>query len=350
MRCTYCGLPLSPSNTSGTCPRCSAPIGSKLPSNSVQTPTGWATPQANHNYERGTGMGQPQQQSEVQYMGRPGTPGTPGAPGDTPSPTPLFQAVEQPMQQNQGWFPGQISMHTPAQTPAGSPVQNSMFTSMQTPAPSSTPTSASISQVSSQSQAGSYTSKPSGKRRSGQLGFTIAGLCVITSALLLIFVYIVSTGLPQNAADSGTATPAIAQASSTVHVRPTAATSPTLAPSPTPAFPGQQYISNAQMASDIDKNTATPKQTATTFTVGKPVYVTFTIHPNGHAGEVCLAWYLNGNRTSNFSFAVGATNTTAYSYTYYNASGQGYVELSWSSSADCSNSLVAERVQFTVNR
>lgn len=337
MRCSYCGWPLSPANTSGTCPRCSAPIGSKSPSNATQAPPGWTATQANQGYEWGMNSGQmgQAQQSEVQYMGWPT--------GDTPSPAALFQPYGQSVQPNQAWFPAQISTQTPAHMPAR-PAQNST-PAMQALAPSSTPTPA----WASTPQVGSYTGKPGKNRRGGQLGFTIAGLCVITGALLLIFVYIISMQLPQNSASIGTVTPAIVQSTSTPHVRPTAATSPTAVLSPTPAMPGEQYISSAQMASSIDKTTATPIQTTTTFTVGNPVYVTFLIHSHGQAGQVCLSWYLNGKFTSNFSFPIAnVTSTTAYSYTYYHASGPAYVEISWSSSANCSNALLAQRVNFTV--
>jgi hypothetical protein len=336
MRCSYCGLPLSPSNTSGTCPRCSAPVGSKPPSNAVQTPAAWPPAQGNQNYEWEMVMGQPQQQEQAQYSG------WPGGPGDTPSPTPRFQ----PLEQNQAWFPAQISMQTPAQMSAQLPAQNSI-PRMQTLAPASTPTPALISPLHGQAQAGSYTGVKNRRgKRGGQLGFTIAGLCVITGALLLIFVYIISMELPQNSASLSTVTPTIAP---TVHARPTTTTSPAASPSPATAFPGQQYITNPQMASAVDTNTAQPLQTATTFPVGKPVYVTFLVHPNGQAGEVCLSWYLNGQFTSKFSFAIpNVASTTAYSYTYYQTGGSAYVELSWSNSANCSNALLAQRVHFTV--
>ncbi len=341
MRCSHCDLPLSPANKSGTCPRCSAPIGSKPLSNAVQAPTPWPPAQENQNYEWGTGtglgLGQPQQQGEVQFTGLPGRPVGPAGVGDTPSPAPLFQSLEQP--QNQVRFPAQISLQTPAQN---------FIPGMQTLVPASTPTPAWISPLSEQTQAGNYTNKAVRSRRNGQLGFTIAGLCIITGALLLIFVYVISIELSQNAASNDLTTPALAQPTNTAHVKPTAAASPTTSPSTPATFPGQQYISNAQMASVINKNTAQPVQTATAFPVGSPVYVTFIVHPNGQPGEVCLSWYLNGKFTSNFSFAVNSASTTAYSYTYYHASGQAYVDLSWSNSADCSNAVLAQHVDFTI--
>lgn len=270
MRCSYCGLPLSPVNKSGTCPRCSAPIGSKPPSNAAQAPA---------------------------------------------------------------------QMHAPSLVQDSTPRMHA-FT------PTSTPTPAWISPLNEQTQAGTYTNAAVRSRRGGQLGFTIAGLCIITGALLLIFVYVISIELSQNTA-TGTVPPALVHPTSTAHTKPTA-TSPTVSPSTSVAFPGQQYISYAQMASSINKSTAQPIQTATTFPVGLPVYVTFLVHPNGQDGEVCLSWYLNGKFTSNYSFAIGAANTTAYSYTYYHASGQAYVELSWSNSADCSNALLAQHIDFTI--
>ncbi len=304
-----------------------------------QTPGAWA--QVNQSYEWGMNMGQwgqPQQ-------GGAGSMGGSGVQGDTPSPTPLFQPMGQPVQPNQEWFPAQISTQTPAHMPAQPFAQNSM-PMMPTFAPSSTPTPAWVSTP----QTDSYTGKAGRSGRGGQVGFTIAGLCIIMGALLLVFVYIISMQLPPTSASIGAVTPAATQPTGTTHTQPTAAASPTVIPSPTPAMPGQQYISNAQMASSIDKTTATPIQTTTTFTVGQPVYVTFLVHPNGQAGEVCLAWYLNGKFISNFSFPIpNIASTTAYSYTYYHTGGSAYVELSWSTSTNCSNALLAQRVNFTVH-
>jgi hypothetical protein len=335
MRCTNCGLPLSPANTSGTCPRCHTLIGSS----SGYTPAASATPPSSPSMyeqqwemgmgasagawpEMGTGMGQPHLQGNVEYM---------PWPSDTPSPAPLFQQPFQPAQPislpGQFWSPAQGSL----QTPAPAPVQTPMPTRNWMP-PASDPRNAPV--------------RLRENKRGGQLGFTIAGLCVITGALILIFVYIVAMGLPPNGTYANTVTPGVVQRTATP--QPTVAPSPTLAPSPTAALPGQQYVSNGQMASAIDQTSARPITVATTFQVGQRVYITFNLHPEGHTGAVCLLWYQNGKFSSQFEFGVSSINTTAYSYTYYHSTGPAYVELYWASSTACTDKQLAQRITFTI--
>lgn len=327
MRCTHCGLPLSPANTSGTCPRCHAVV----TPGSGQTPAVQAT-SSPYTYEQQwgmdasagaeAGMGQRQQHSGVQYL---------PWPGDTPSPAPMFPQPFQPVQSTppsgQIWQPEQRAMYAP------SPVQTA------TPTP---PTSDWMSP----SPSPRIPTRPLKNRRGGRLGFTLAGLCVFSGALILVFVYIVAMGLPASSTYTSTATPAAVHRVATR--QPTVVPSPTVAPSPTPSFPGLQYISNGQMASNVDQNSARPLQLATTFRSGQPVYITFNLHPGGQSGAVCLLWYLNKKFSSHFEFSVGAINTTAYSYTYYHSIGPASVELYWASSTACTDKLLAQRLNFTI--
>ena len=331
MRCINCGLPLSPTSASDTCPRCHAVIGSGAGHTPVPGP---ATPSSPYAYEQqremgmrtsagsDSGMGQPHLQSNVEYM---------PWPSDTPSPAPMFQQSFQSAQSTPpaGQFGSSEQGHL--HTPAPAPVQTPM------PAPTWMPPS---------SDPRNAPARPRGNKRGGQLGFTIAGLCLITGALILIFVYIVAMGLPANGIYSSPATPLVVQRTPTP--RPTVAPSPTIAPSPTVALPGQQYISDGQMASAIDQNSARPITVATTFKAGQKVYITFNLHPDGHTGAICLLWYLNGKFSSQFAFAVTGINTTAYSYTYYHSTGPAYVELNWASSTACTDKQLAQRLTFTV--
>ncbi|MHB8595980.1 MAG: hypothetical protein ACYDER_04125 [Ktedonobacteraceae bacterium] len=183
------------------------------------------------------------------------------------------------------------------------------------------------------------------------LGFIIAGLCVLTGALLLILVYVLSVGLAPSTMQTQSITVGNSVKTTTRQHTPTAVPTRNEQPSPTVtsgAFPAQQYIINPQMASAVNTNTAQVIQAATTFHVGQRVYVTFTIHPNGQSGAVCLQWYANAHAFSHFEFAVSSSSTVAYSYTYYANAAPAYVEIYWASSASCSDELLAQRVNFTV--
>lgn len=183
---------------------------------------------------------------------------------------------------------------------------------------------------------------------SGFLGFVIAGLCVVTGGLLLIFVYFTGLSLPQsNSLSVNGITPVATQA---IIPSSTTAITPTITPTATKstAFPGEQYINDPQMASSINAATAQPLKTTTTFAVNQRIYVTFTIHPNGKSGAVCLAWYLNNHLVNQFAFLVSASAGSGYSYDLYGAAGPSYVRISWASTTACSDALLAQQVSFTV--
>jgi hypothetical protein len=177
----------------------------------------------------------------------------------------------------------------------------------------------------------------------------VAGLCVITSGLILIFVYFMSMSLtPLNRAPTTDAAGRFV-----THTSPTSPTaSPTLsAASPTP-FPGQQYIDTVQLASEVNPRTAQPTVPATTFKVKQRMYVTFAIHPAGHLGVVCVLWFLNSKQFSSFLLSpVGPNSLLAFSYTNVpSAPGSGYVQLYWGYAHSCADptKLLAQRVNFTV--
>ncbi len=284
MRCTNCGLPLSPSRTNMICPRCGTPIGSGQKAPSTQA-----------------------QQYQQVYQGKVGT----------------VQAGAGTPPQNEQW----------AQTMQGSPSHPSLSPLPEyqqgTALPAfSQPTPRAI---------------PPPNSRNTKLGFTVAGLCVLTGGLILVLVYFIAIGLPGGNSNDTVAKPVVS--------KPTTAPTATTAPSSTAtAYPGQQYIDNAQMASAIDTASLQPTQLGTTFKTNQKIYVTFRLHPPGHSGAVCLLWYLSGRQVSHYSFAVGANSKLSYAYSIYGSTGAAYVEIYWASTPQCTDQVLAQHVDFTVTK
>jgi len=286
MRCTNCGLPLSPTNTSLNCPRCHSALVSE------------AKPVAVY----------------------------PALPPVVQTPFP---------QAGQMWQPDLTPPPLPTPEPMEATVRNSSSSDMRDARTAGNP---SMGQV----------MRPQ-TRRTSNAGFILAGLCVITGGLILVFVYFMASGLPS----TNTTSASMGAPTTTSGTLPSATTVPwpTVLPSPTVgAFPGQQYIDNAQMASMVNTNTAQPLQTTTRFKVNQRIYVTFNIHPNGKSGAVCLLWYLNSRIVTQYPFAVTAAANAGYSYAIYGTAGESYVEIYWASSTTCSDKILAQHVNFTVTR
>lgn len=340
MKCTQCGLPLSPHNTPTVCPRCHATTqagqaGSRLAL--TQTPP----PFHPHNMSQ-----------------RDGFAGTP-VPVQTSSPTSSSPQWNSGTQHNQFPFPpviqqsfpssGQLWNSAPPLTPGAIP----------TPFPTSPPTPVPFEALAPtpnnpymapRTPGVMYTppTPPLRPRQQSNRGFFIAGFCVITGGLMLILVYILGLGLPPTTATTslvGTpnVTKSILPSPTTVVQKPTVQPTPT-----TNAFPGQQYINNPQMASAVNINTAQPIQTTTIFHANQKIYVTFNLQPNGKNGAVCLYWYLNNHSITQYPFAVPSTARAAYSYAIYGSKGAAYVEIYWASTTSCSDRLLAQHVTFTV--
>ena len=183
--------------------------------------------------------------------------------------------------------------------------------------------------------------QPPENNRNGRLGFTIAGLCIVAGALLLVFVYFMAIGGQgnQNGATNGTQTTSKSTA--------TPSSSPTSLPSATAtSFPGQQYIDNGQMSSSQPP----PLHVTTTFKANQNMYVVFDLHPNGRTGAVCLIWYLNGQKVTSYTFKGGGNSHSSYAYAIFGGAGSGSVELYWASDTSCKNGLLAQRVAFTVTK
>lgn len=173
-----------------------------------------------------------------------------------------------------------------------------------------------------------------------KLGFTIAGLCIVGGALLLVFVYFMAIGVhgnQNNDSANGTQTNTTA----------TTAPSPTSIPSPTATlFPGQQYIDHAQMSGSQPP----PVHATNTFKINQKMYVAFNVHPRGQNAVVCLVWYLNGQKVTSYNFKVGGNNHSSYAYAIFGEAGTGSVELYWAKDTSCNNGQLAQQVSFTVTK
>ncbi len=324
MRCTHCDLPLSPTNPTRVCPRCHMPTATgtntaKSKQTPVVQPPSWG----------GDGT------TSLRWQGNSG-PFVGVPPNSGPWDTNL-SGTSQPTPYPQ---PGQMWNLTPPPSPIPAPAVSS-------PQFSQTDRNWGSRPLLQTRGVHSHNTRTT----TSNLGFIIAGVCVVTGGLLLILVYFMAAGLSPTTVQTQSISTGNSGAMATRHSTPTAVVpTPTKKSSPaaTGAFPAQQYITNPQMASEVNTSTAQVGQTATTFKVGQRVYVTFTLHPAGRDGAVCLLWYTNAKMFSHFEFAVTPNSTVAYSYTYFAASGPAYVEIYWASNVTCSDKMLAQRVNFTV--
>jgi hypothetical protein len=284
MKCTNCGLPLSPSRTPTNCPRCGTPLGS----DQKATPA----PVQHSSYN-----------PEVAQM-----------PGYWQGEPPTFpsQAPQQPVPPGQMWSQGPLS-------------QPGLFQQTSLPRPP--------------------LARPPFYTRNAKLGYIVAGLCIFTCALILVFIYFMASGSTGGNSNNTTASIPSPMPSPTTAATPTA----TAAPSPTASvYPGQQYVDNAQMASAIDTSSSQPTQLTTTFKTNQKIYVAFQVHPAGQNGAVCLLWYLNGKQSTQYSFAVSANSKLSFAYAIYGEPGSAYVEIYWASTSQCTDQVLAQHVDFTV--
>jgi len=180
------------------------------------------------------------------------------------------------------------------------------------------------------------------RRGNSNLGFLVAGLCVITGGLMLFFIYFMALGAPDNSNGISAMKTRIATNVSPIPTRSSAA-SPVATP-----FPGQRYIDHAQMASRIDPASRQAVQLTTTFKANQNIYVTFQLHPAGQNGAVCLFWYANNRQFATYQLQVVANEQSSYSYATYKGIGSGYVELYWASTTTCTDKILAQHVNFTV--
>jgi hypothetical protein len=345
MRCSNCGLPLSPSRTN--CPRCGTTYNESP--RKVRSEQDGLPPQAGA-FAAGNISASPNVQPGHVEAGIPyaqwnaySTPTLHEAPASyppvevgqepfpdsdkepaffDPSPTIKKQSMphQVPQQLEQNWVPQPMS-------------QSSGWTPM--PAP-----------MRPFSQAVYTPATLQRSQRTMRIGFTAAGICLIAGALILTFVSIMAQPLLSSNSPQATYT----NTSNTPPV--TASPSPTV-PTPTPPeiFPGAQYITNARMASAVNENTAQATQYATNFTANQNIYVTFTLNTGNQGGAVCLRWYMNNQYVNHYEFAAVGKNLTynSYSFTSMSTPGTGYVEVYWASTAACTDKLLAQHVTFMVS-
>lgn len=186
-------------------------------------------------------------------------------------------------------------------------------------------------------------------KRSPRFNLIIATLCILSGAMLLLAVFIISLNLPPTSSQATGQQTLSAPISGTAHLTASPSAMATAQPtvSPTPAFAGQQYIDNAQMASAINFGTAQPLQLTTQFYRNQKIYVTFALHPVS-SGAVCLNWYLNNQQFSTFTFPADNVSISAYSYAISGIPGPGYVAIYWASTTQCADQILAQKVNFTV--
>lgn len=313
MKCSNCGLPLTPNNTYRNCPRCLLPL--------VAGPE----PALNHSLQSYANQAPGQERGAQAFAWSQGH-DQPAFPPVAAAPFPQSGQLRQPA-------PTSPQLSTPEPMAAHAYSGSAPY---MTPAH---PTGAMYS-------AAGASQRPNTSNR----GFIAAGLCVFAGALILVFVYFMALGLPStpptNTTFNGTAI--TATPNNAVTTPTTVAPTPTLVPSPTmTGNPGAQYIDNPQMASAVNFNTAQPLQTTTTFKANHKVYVTFNL-PAGKNGAVCLYWYLNTKYIAQYPFAVTPNDKAGYSYAIYGGSGPAYVDIYWASTTACSDKILAQHVNFTV--
>ena len=320
MKCIHCGLPLSPTSTQVNCPRCGMSTtpgegsveisGSQdfIPAHQVQV--GYV-----HSEDVSSGEAEVLQASQTAHS----------------------------HPQGSGWEPLAVRTQPPAPIITTWEPSSSILQQSTHPSPFQPDFQHDLEHLSDRPRM--ELRKRKRPELSFNTGLTVAGLCVFTSALILIFVYFMSMGLSN---DAPRTQGGILKASTATNI----ASSPTVAISSTPTIlPGAQFIDHAQTASAIDFDTSKATTPASKFSVNQKIYVTFDLHPNDQAGAVCLSWYLNGKKIAHYEFAVPAgTSKSAYSYAVYQGIGAGSVHISWASSIACSDKLLAQEVNFSVTR
>ena len=368
MRCTTCGLPLSPARTMTNCPRCGTPIISdKKPSppSAQQPPYGESWEAEANDVRAGYLVGQtafpqtepwkpvaPQTQvPEVvrNQLGRPESesflfPGPHAQSSVTfPPVSPIYMPQPTP-QSDQMWRPTPASQGNKGSNAQQPPVQEYGQGSLGSLWPGVKNQEGTINRAPTvlASQHQPWQLQPP-KRNKSNLGFIVAGLCVITGGLILVFVYFMAIGLPGNSTNNSAVKTNTVQTTSS----PAAASSPASSPTAT-LFPGQKYIDKAQMASSVDPTSRQATQLATTFKANQHIYITFQLHPAGQNGAACLFWYMNNKQFFAYQLTIYPNEQATYSYASYGGTGSGYVEIYWASTTRCSDKILAQHVDFTI--
>lgn len=346
MRCSNCGLPLSPSRTS--CPRCGTVHTTS--SKKGKSEQDGLPPQAG-NFAAGNMSAGPHIQPENFEAGAVYAPQWNAYPAPTFHEAPASYAVETAQQafplpdKAQAFFDPSPTIkkqsmphHVPQQLDQNwhsTPASQTMF---QSPNWAPMQPFALVNRDTS--------GNDQRRQRNMRIGFTAASICLIAGALMLTFVSIMIQPL----------LPANSVSSQVIHTDASnsysATASPLSARIPTPHqnLPGAQYINNAHMANAINQGTGQATAYATNFTPNQRIYVTFALNTGSQGGAVCLIWYLNSQYISQYAFPVGKNQLyNSYSYNSMTSAGSGYVEIYWASTVACTDKLLAEHVTFTVS-
>ncbi len=298
MRCSQCGFPLSPKRNS--CPRCGTPISANLPN-------------------------QARAESPLVQM--------PFAPQPAP---------QVPFPPTEDW----------QSVPPSEPVQQAnMQVAAPLPRPSLSPTFYPTNNFPNRSEP-PLAHKPAffiqGSSKTTRIGLTAAGLCVMAGTLLLIFVYLVGQGvLPVGDTTTISNTQQTDAMKSAQAAKVTPAPTSTIPPiTPTPVLPGQNLLSSAVLSSDFNNPQAT-----TDFKVNQKIYAVLSLRAGSNTRTVCLNWYLNSQSVNTFSSEVNpALNYKYYYYwTIMQTPGNGYVDISLTSTTSCANAALAQKLHFTVS-
>lgn len=294
MRCTNCGLPLSPARAQSTCPRCGVAVNS-----------GQEVEQLPFDQPAWGAMGTTPQQYN---------------PWGQQTSTPPYQ---QWPQNQAGIMPGQFD---------GAPVPGTLRSGFpQSPMPPRRP------------------APPPRRKTSTGLKVALVGLIAATVVLGLIAVLgLTRLGKPSSNSPSANATTATTNQQASTSPTATSAPSATVSASVTPtgtAYPGQQYIDSAQMTTGPDATT----QPTTSFIVGSKMYVTFNVHPPSQGGDICAYWFLNGTQiVKTTPISISPSRHSSNTWAVYDSAGSAYVELYWASDATCADQVLAQHVEFTV--
>ncbi|GCE11458.1 hypothetical protein KTT_13170 [Tengunoibacter tsumagoiensis] len=179
---------------------------------------------------------------------------------------------------------------------------------------------------------------------------------MVLGGILLFVIYFLAQGLSshsdvtQGSTNSGT-TPVAQTQPTTAPATPTPAKTAIATPTASTNLPGKDYIVTAQMASAVDEKTGKISQPETTFKVNEQVFVAWQADPHGKAGAVCLQWTFNGqhDKDTDVQVAMKASYPYSYSYFYPGIAGPASVELYWASTTDCTDQVLAQKLDFTVS-
>ncbi len=182
-------------------------------------------------------------------------------------------------------------------------------------------------------QPGGFGAPPQQPKRRSRVGL-IVGLVLLVVALLCVGAIVAAVEIGKSAANNATATPTTppGQSPSGNSIDSTAAAN----------------LSNLEMASAVDSNTAQPTTLSNTFTVGQTIYASFHISSSAPSGFAESKWYVDGTLAKTSSPLAIIQDRYGYFSETYKVAAQGAVELYWCTQSNCSDEALAGYQTFTV--